>query len=176
MSASGTAADGTGTGGAVGASGDATDDELIARLRRIAAEADPVPQFLLSAARAAFALRDIDARVAELVRDSLVDAPATPVRAGGTARGEEPRMLSFEAGSTAIECEVMARAGGRDIRGQLSGAPAATIEAEAAGSPPVSVTVGAHGWFTVRGLPSGPFRLRCRMADGETLVTSWTSV
>ena len=176
MSAGGTVTGGTGADGTGQASGKAADDELIARLRRIAAEADPVPQFLLSAARAAFALRDIDARVAELVRDSLVDAPATPVRAGGTARGEEARMLSFEAGDAAIECEVMARAGERDIRGQLSGAQAATIEAEVAGSPPVSVTVATHGWFTVRGLPSGPFRLRCQTADGETLVTSWTSV
>jgi len=154
----------------------AADDELIARLRRIAATTDPVPPPLLSAARAAFALRDIDARVAELVRDSLVDAPATPMRAGGTARGEEARMLSFEADGTAIECEVMARAGQRDIHGQLSGAQAATVAAEVAGKPPVSATVGAHGWFTVRGLPPGPFRLRCRLADGATLVTSWTSV
>jgi hypothetical protein len=154
----------------------AADDELIARLRRIAAKADPVPLPLLSAARAAFALRDVDARVAELVRDSLVDAPATPMRAGGTARGEDARLLSFEAAGTAIECEVMARSGERDIRGQLSGAQAATMAAEVAGKPPVSVTVGAHGWFTVRGLPPGPFRLRCQLADGATLVTSWTSV
>jgi hypothetical protein len=85
-------------------------------------------------------------------------------------------MLSFEAGDAAIECEVMARAGERDISGQLSGARATMIEAEVAGRPPVSVTVGAHGWFTVRGLPAGPFRLRCQTAEGETLVTSWTSV
>jgi hypothetical protein len=165
-----------GAGGGGEASSDTADDELIARLRRIAAHADPVPQSLLSAARAAFALRDIDARVAELVRDSLVDAPATPLRAGGTARGEEARMLSFEAAGVAIECEVMARSGERDVRGQLSGAQAATVAAEVAGKPPVSVTVGAHGWFSVRGLPPGPFRLRCRLADGATLVTSWTSV
>jgi hypothetical protein len=160
-------------------SDDEAADELIARLRRIVATADPVPQPLLSVARAAFALRDIDARVAELVRDSLVDAPATPMRAGGAARGEDVRMLSFEAAGAAIECEVMARSGERDIRGQFSGAQAATVAtvaAEVAGKPPVSVTVGAHGWFTVRGLPSGPFRLRCQLADGATLVTSWTSV
>jgi len=176
MSAGGTGLGGTDRGGAGEVSSEAADDELIARLRRIAGQVDPVPQSLLSAARAAFALRDIDARVAELVRDSLVDAPATPVRAAGTARGEEARMLSFEAAGTAIECEVMARAGERDIRGQLSGSQAATVAAEVAGRPPVSVSVGAHGWFTVRGLPPGPFRLRCQLADGATLVTSWTSV
>jgi hypothetical protein len=149
-----------------------SDDELIDRLRRIAVRSDPVPESLLVAARAAFALRDIDARVAELVRDSAIDVPATATRA---TRGDA-RMLSFEAGDTVIECEVIARAGARDISGQLSGAAASSLEAQVAGSPPVSVALGAHGWFSVRGLSSGPFRLRCRMPDGETLATSWTSV
>ncbi|HEX4832106.1 MAG TPA: hypothetical protein VH478_13565 [Trebonia sp.] len=150
-----------------------TDDELIGRLRRIAQRADPVPESLRSAARAAFALRDLDARVAELVRDSAVDAPLTAVRA---ALGDTARMLSFEAGDTVIECEVTARPGERDISGQLSGGTAGALEAEVAGSPPVAVPVGAHGFFLVRGLPPGPFRLRWRLAGGETLATSWTTV
>lgn len=167
---------GTGSGDASGTGGPAarmSDDDLIDRLRRIVAEADPVPEALLSAARAAFALRDIDARVAELVRDSAVDAPVNAMRA---ARGEDARMLSFEAGDTVIECEVLVRAGGRDVRGQLSGGAALSVEAQVAGLPAVGAQVAAHGFFSVRGLPRGPFRLRCRMADGATLVTSWTSV
>ena len=147
-----------------------SDDELIARLRRIAAEADPVPEALLAAARAAIALRDLDARVAQLVRDSAVDAPATAIRGTGA------RMLSFEAGTTAIECEVTGHTGQRDVTGQLVGGKVASLEAQVAGQPAVSVNVGAHGWFAVRRLPAGPFRLKLRMADGATLVTSWTSV
>ena len=150
--------------------GGQSDDELIAGLRRIAAEADPVPTALLSAARAAIALRDVDARVAQLVRDSAVDAPATAVRGPG------PRMLSFEVGDTAIECEVTGHAGQRDVTGQLVGGEVTLLEAHVAGHPEVSGSVGAHGWFAVRGLPAGPFRLHLRMADGATLVTSWTPV
>lgn len=148
----------------------ASDDELVARLRRIAAEADPVPASLVSAAKAAFALRDLDARVAELIRDSAVDAPLLAVR------GTDPRMLSYEAGGTAIECEVTIREGTRDITGQLSGAAATSVEAQVAGAQPVVADVRAHGFFTVRGLPPGSFRLRCHLADGATVVTSWTSV
>jgi len=148
----------------------AADDELMERLRRITATADPVPEAVITAARAAFGLRDLDALIADLVRDSEVDAPLTAVR------GAEARMLSYEAGRTTIECEVMARAGQRNVSGQLSGGMASAVEAQVPGSPPVSVPVSAHGWFTVPGLPSGPFRLRCQMADGATIVTAWTSV
>ncbi len=53
-----------------------------------------MPEALLGAARAAFALREIDVLVAELVRDSAVGDSATAVRGLG------PRMLSFEAVSS----------------------------------------------------------------------------
>jgi len=147
-----------------------SDDDLIARLRRIAAEADPVPAALVSASKAAFALRDVDALVAELVRDSLVDAPLMAVRGG------DVRMLSFEADGATIECEVTARVAGLDVSGQLSGGQATSVEAQAADGQPVGADIRAHGFFALRGLPPGPFRLRCRMADGATIVTSWTSV
>jgi hypothetical protein len=146
------------------------DEELIARLRQVVRLADPVPATLIAAARAAFALRDADARIAELVRDSVLDAPLAAVR------GDDVRMLSFEAGGTAIECEVTARADGRDVHGQLSGAAATSVEAQVPSRQPVGADVQPHGFFSVRGLPPGPFRLRCRLTDGATIVTSWLSV
>ena len=155
------------------------DDELIARLRAIARRADPVPAPLRDAARAAFGLRDVDARLAELVRDSAVDASATAIRGPGT------RMLSFEAGTAVIECEVSARDERRDVIGQLTGDLAGAVTevgaqvtgAAGAGiSESVNVQVGAHGGFTVRDLPSGLFRLRCALPGGTTLVTSWTAI
>jgi hypothetical protein len=149
-----------------------SDDDLIQRLRRIAAEADPVPPLLLDAARAAFGMRDLDARVADLVRDSAVDVPATSLR------GDGPRLLSFEAGGTVIECEVTARGDQRDVIGQLIGAAASELRAQVPGNPDAAstVSVSEHGVFTIRGLPAGPFRLRYRLSDGSTLVTSWASV
>jgi hypothetical protein len=147
-----------------------SDDELMARLSEIASIADPVPEALLSAARAAFALRDLDARVAELIRDSAIDASATAVRGPG------PRMLSFESGEMAIECEVTPDAARRDIFGQLVGGRAPTVDAQVPGQQPVTVPVDADGCFSVRGLPPGPARLRAHLADGTTLVTSWTVI
>ncbi len=149
-----------------------TDDELIQRLRRIAAEADPVPPALAAAARSAFGMRDLDARVADLVRDSAVDIPATSLR------GDGPRLLSFEAGGTVIECEVTTRGDQRDVIGQLVGQAADALEAQVPGNPGAALTVSVseHGVFAVRGLPAGLFRLRCRLSDGTTLVTSWASV
>lgn len=147
-----------------------SDDELMDRLSEIAAVADPVPEALLSAARAAFGLRDFDARVAELMRDSAFDSPATAVRGPG------PRMLSFESGEVAIECEVTPDAAWRDIFGQLVGGRAPTVDAQVPGQQPVTVPVDADGCFSVRGLPAGPARLRTKLADGTTLVTSWTVI
>ena len=45
-----------------------------------------------------------------------------------------------------------------------------------AGAGAVDVPVDDHGRFSVGGLPAGPFRLRCSLADGSTLMTSWTAV
>ena len=151
------------------------DDELLAWLRRIAAEADPVPELVIQAARSAFGLRDLDARLAELVRDSAVDVPATAVRGG------DRRMLSFEAGDVAVECEITERDLRRDILGQLVGGLAAGIDAEVAGTEVtstqrVTVPVDERGRFSVRDLPAGPVRLRCRLADGTTVVTSWAAM
>ncbi len=149
---------------------DPADDELIARLRRVAARADPVPEALLAAASAAFGLRELDVRVAELVRDSAVDASATAVRGLGA------RMLSFEAADAAIECEVTARGRRRDVIGQLVGAIAAAVQVQVAGGRAVDVPVDDRGRFSASDLPAGPFRLRCPLADGSTLMTSWTAV
>ena len=146
------------------------DDELLAQLRRIAAAADPVPELVIQAARSAFGLRDLDARLAELVRDSAIDLPATAVRGG------DRRMLSFEVGDVAVECEITERDLRRDILGQLVGGQAAGIDAEVAGTQRVTVPVDERGRFSVRDLPAGPVRLRCRLADGTTVVTSWAAM
>ena len=144
-----------------------SDDELMAWLGELAAVADPVPESLLSAARAAYGLRDLDARVAELVRDSTVDVAATAVRGPG------PRMLSFEADGIAVECEVTPQESGRDIVGQLVGGTASAVDVQVAGQNAVTVPIDADGCFGVRGLPAGPVRLRCHMADGTIVMTSW---
>ncbi|MFD0744362.1 hypothetical protein ACFQ1L_23015 [Phytohabitans flavus] len=50
--------------------GELDDDALMAELRRIAAEVDPVPPSVIEAARAAIFTRHLDHELAELVADS----------------------------------------------------------------------------------------------------------
>jgi hypothetical protein len=145
------------------------DDELIARLSRIAAQADPVPEALVAAASGAFGLRELDARVAELVRDSAVGATASLVRGPGT------RLLSFESGDIAVECEVTMRAGWRDVVGQFVGAIPAAVHLTTPGTV-TDAPVDDQGRFRARDIPAGLLRLRWSLADGTTLVTSWVSV
>jgi hypothetical protein len=159
-----------------------SDDDLVAWLSQLAAAADPVPESLLGAARDAFGLREFDARVAELIRDSAVDVPATAVRGPG------PRMLSFESAGLAVECEVTPHDTRRDIFCQLVGGHASAVAVQVAGQAAgqvagqaagqVAVTVGldTDGCFGVRDLPAGPVRLRCHLTDGTTLVTSWAII
>ena len=139
-------------------------------LNRLAARADTVPERLLAAARDAFGLRESGARVADLVRDSAVDIAAAAVRRPGL------RMLSFESGGMAVECEITAHASRRDIFGQFVGGAASVVDAQVAGQAAITVPVDADGCFGVRGLLPGPVRLRCHLADGTLLVTSWALI
>jgi hypothetical protein len=150
--------------------GDPSDDELLAQLRDIAAETDPVPALLLDAARSAFELRDLDAMLAELVHDSAVDAPAMAIRGGGAER-----ILSFVVRALAVECQITARGSHRDLLGQLVGGRAEEIDVQVGGAV-TTVPVNDGGRFSARNLPAGPFRLRCRLADGTGLVTSWAAI
>jgi len=148
---------------------DTGDDELVARLRQIAGHLDPVPDLLSQAARSAFGMRELDARLAELVHDSAVDVPATAVRGPG------PRLLSFEADDVVVECEVTVRESRRDIIGQLMGGHASEVEARMPAAA-VTVPVDDRGFFSIRGLPAGLVQLRCRLAVGATVVTSWATL
>jgi hypothetical protein len=150
--------------------GDPGDDELLAELRGIAADTDAVPELLLEAARSAFGIRELDALLAELVHDSAVDVPALAVRGGGTER-----MLSFRVQALAVECQVTARGRRRDIIGQLVGGRAERMDVQVTDAVQ-TVPVNDSGRFSVRDLPAGPLRLRCRLADGTGLVTSWIAV
>lgn len=148
------------------------EDDLEARLRAIAAEAEPPPEHVLDAARAAFALRDLDAELAALVADSAVDAPAVLTRAVVS----DVRMLSFECGSVTVELDVESDPGTHLLR--LSGLAVGAIgevvvvrsESRAA------VEISADGRFTAEGIEPGPMRLELTSADGRRVTTSWITL
>jgi hypothetical protein len=146
------------------------DNELMARLGTVAAVADPMPAQLTSAAQALFGLRQLDAELAELVLDSA-DLPQTRELA---VRGDDERMLSFEAGRAGVEMQVSERSDRRDIVCHVTGVPldAAIVETPK-GQLPLQVdddVIIAHD------LAAGPLRLRLTTTSGDKIVTSWVRI
>jgi hypothetical protein len=144
-----------------------TDGELDAglleeELRQAAAILDPVPAGLRQIAVDAFALHDLDARVAELTFDSLVDA--IPVR-GET---DPPRMLTFRADEVTVDVEVTADG----LIGQVLPPGPARIEVLSGPLARARLTADDLGRFTGDAPPTGPFALRLRTGR-EVVVTEW---
>ncbi|MER6529341.1 hypothetical protein [Streptomyces sp. NPDC001508] len=139
------------------------DDGLLEEeLRQAAAVRDPVPTELHQLALDAYALYDLDARVAELTFDSLVDA--LPIR-GVT---DAPRMLTFHAGELTVDVEVT----GEGLMGQVLPPQPARIEVLGGPQSAVPVPVDELGRFTSDARPTGPFALRLR-TGGDIVVTEW---
>ncbi|MFF9486373.1 hypothetical protein [Streptomyces sp. NPDC014676] len=131
-------------------------------LRQAAAVLDPLPPALLQIAVDAYALHDLDVRVAELTFDSLVDA--IPVR-GAT---DVPRMLTFTAGEVTLDVEVTAEG----LMGQVLPPRPARVEVLGGPQPATPLTADDLGRFTTATPPSGPFALRLR-TDDDVVVTEW---
>ncbi|MEU6528978.1 hypothetical protein ABZ869_07285 [Streptomyces sp. NPDC046928] len=138
-------------------------ERLEAELRQAAAILDPVPAQLREIAVAAFALHDLDARIAELTFDSVVDA--IPVRGAE----DVPRMLTFRAGEVTVDVEVTAQG----LMGQVL--PPRPVRVEVLGGPQTAVAVDADamGRFSSDAPLTGPFALRLR-TGAEVVVTEWT--
>ncbi|MEU3782367.1 hypothetical protein [Streptomyces sp900129855] len=137
-------------------------DRLEEELRRAAAVLDPVPAELRRAAIEAYALHDLDARIAELTFDSLVDA--IPVRGAE----DVPRMLTFHTGGLTVDVEVS----GEGLMGQLMPPQPASIEVLHGPRAGAALTADDMGRFACAAPPTGPFALRLR-TGGEVVVTEW---
>ena len=151
-----------------------SDDELEAELRRLAANREPVPAQLRQAAVDAFSWRDIDAEIAELVYDSLLDADAASLVRGPA----DQRMVSFAVGGMTIDLEVTSAGPGRTVMGQIAPPQRATVDIRYR-QDTVTVEADELGRFQSGTLPPGPARLRLRPPPGDlgpAIVTDWISL
>jgi hypothetical protein len=153
---------------------DEQDDTLEQELRQLAARTDPVPPRLLQAAIDAFSWRDIDAELAELTFDSLLDQDqGTLVR--GTA---ERRIVSFRTSALTIDIEVSSTGTGRSVMGQIVPAQPARVDIRhRAGE--VTTDADDLGRFRSEGLQAGPMSLRLHpraSGAGPAVVTDWVSI
>lgn len=137
-----------------------TDDgALAAELTDVLARADPVPRRLLDAASAAFAWRDLDARLA-----ALTSTETAAVRSTGP-----PRLLTFQVDDTTIDLQVIIDHGRVRLLGQVEPMAETTVEVRHSGG-----TWHAHtdtlGRFAAADLPPGPMRIRVH--DGPAAVVT----
>jgi len=151
------------------------DDDLVAELRRVANEADPVPEAVIAAARAAITTRDLDGELALLIADSAAAALAFEPTRTGTTGLSGGRLLSFAGGGLQVDLEVTERGELRDLVGQLAGSPATRCTVEYAGGER-PLPLDDLGRFTLTGVRPGPIRLRCRPAPGVLVTTAWVAI
>jgi hypothetical protein len=146
------------------------DTELLADIRDVYDQLDPVPPEVVAAARGALTWLTIDADLAELTADSLIDSAA--VRSAGA-----PRLVSFEADGLTVEVEVAETGDTRRLVGQLVPPGPAQVTVRSAGGEH-TVEADELGCFAVEGIAPGPVSLLCRLPDSpdRPVVTSWISI
>lgn len=146
------------------------DAALLAELADVLRPATQPPPEVLEASRQLFTWRTVDAELAALAYDSLLDdAGAALVRSAG-----QPRILSFEAGSITIEVEVDETPGARRLLGQLVPAAAAELQLVLVAGEPVPGRADDLGRFVLP-LPAVPSRmsLQCVVAGGGVVRSAW---
>jgi hypothetical protein len=146
---------------------------LLTRYAELVDRLDPVPREADVAAQAAFAARDLDFELAELLADSLLN---NEQRAAQVRAGEAPRELSFGSSQLRVEVQVTARGPGHlDLHIQL--VPPGPAEIVVENRDHDTAASGETDWtgsLVVVDQRPGRTRLRCRPADGREVATEWT--
>jgi hypothetical protein len=143
-----------------------TDDEiLLSLLGSVIDEADPVPDAAVLMAKAAARIDSLDAELAALVADSLLDEEALLVRRDLS----EERLVTFASSRFSLDIELPAEGG--TLFGVVSPSEAIEVEIETTGGDPQTVRSDPLGRFHVE-VGRGPCRLRVGSGD-EAFVTPW---
>jgi hypothetical protein len=166
------------------------DSELLGALGEALEEARIVPRRFVEAGKAAFTWFTIDAELAALTYDSAgplglgtagaPDDPAALLEAEPATRAlpraarpnpAELRSMSFTSSRLKIEIEIGADA----LRGQIVPPQRGEIEVQTAGRPH-PIPVDELGWFVIRPVPPGAFRLHCQTASGLAVLTPFITL
>jgi hypothetical protein len=145
------------------------DDALLAALREALRAREAVPPEFVEAARSAFAWHNIDAELAQLTYDSSRDAEYEPSL---RAEAASIRALTFTSARLTIELEVTRDA----LLGQIIPPQAGVITVPPRDGAETEYPADEIGCFSIRPVPSGPFRLRCRTVSGIDALTGWITL
>jgi hypothetical protein len=144
-----------------------TDEELLARVRDAFAELEPVPTQMLAAGRAAFALREPGAVLADLTGDH--GAAAAGLRGSGLGTA---RLLTFAGPDIEVEIEVTGNGAAREIAGRLAPPGPARIRVRHPDGE-LACQADRTGHFALPAVPAGLVSLVFRLPDATSIVTSW---
>jgi hypothetical protein len=147
-------------------------EDLLAELRVAGLVVDPVPERVMFAAKASLSWRTIDAELAELTYDSVLDDDRLSLVRGATAA----RILTFSAGDLTIDVEVEGTDGELRLIGELAPAQRATVVVRHTEGT-TEVETDEDGRFRTGVFPSGPISLSLRLAaGGSTVQTEWITL
>ncbi len=154
------------------------DEPIVAELRELFAYADPLPPLVTELAKASLGWRRLDAELAELLTDSLLDEElAVGVRGGGDD-GLPVRSVRFRARANTIDIDVQVDDDKRTLMGQITPPVSAGVEIETSSGTIASVQSDELGRFRMQ-IPAGG-RIRLVISDGPDLgphvVTSWITI
>ena len=145
------------------------DEALLAALRQALRARQAVPAEFVEAGQNAFAWHNIDAELAQLTYDSTCDPELAP-----SVRTEAAsiRALTFTSAHLTIELEVNEDS----MLGQVIPAQEGTIEIQTRTAATATIPVDEVGYFPIRSIPNGPFRLHCHTTDGSDVLTGWIAL
>jgi hypothetical protein len=145
------------------------DDQLLAAVAEALREAHDVSGHFIETGKAAYAWHNIDAELATLTYDSAVHAP---LAAATRAERAALRELTFATSQLKIYLQVTDKA----LQGQVVPAHQCDIELRTVDHPPTVLATDKDGWFSIRPIPIGSFRLHCRTPTGLTALTDWLTL
>jgi hypothetical protein len=153
-----------------------TDEVLMAELRGLFAKLDPVPPLVVETAKASLGWRRLDADLAELRSDSVLEQEPLAVARG---RDAPARAVTFSSTALTVDIEVHVDDPERTLLGQLSPPSPARIEIQTSAEVPLSAEADRLGRFRVRLPAGGRIRLRVLETNGRgrpPVETSWITV
>ena len=145
----------------------ADDDELIAALDEAMQSARAVPREFVEMGKIAYTWHNIDAELAALSYDSAAEEAGIP--AVTRAEPAPIRALTFASNDLEIELEVTHE----ELRGQLVPPQPGSVDIHLASGEILTAPIDELGWFVIRPIPSGSFRLHCRTGGSASVLTGW---